>query len=276
MRILRDIAEVRSAVAGRGSVGLVPTMGAFHEGHLSLIRAARQACEVVVVWLFVNPTQFNESADLVGYPRDEARDAALAASCGADILFAPEVSTVYPEGFATAVTVAGLGDILEGAHRPGHFAGVATVVAKMLNMVGPDIAFFGAKDAQQVAVVRRMVADLDIPTRIQVLPTVRESDGLAMSSRNVRLDSDERRRALAISRGLAAARDAVRAGERDAGVLRGLVDNELAGAAIQPEYVVVIDPASFAPVEVVDRATLIAVAARVGTTRLIDNIEVTP
>ena len=188
MRIVREVASVRAAVAGAGRVGLVPTMGALHEGHLSLIRAARNTCDLVVVWLFVNPTQFNEASDLAKYPRDEERDAALAAGAGADILFAPGVEAVYPPGFATTVTVGGLGDILEGAHRPGHFAGVATVVAKMLAMVGPDVAFFGAKDAQQVAVVRRMVTDLDIPTAIDVLPIVRERDGLAMSSRNVLLE----------------------------------------------------------------------------------------
>lgn len=276
MRIVRTVAEVRSAVSGGGVVGLVPTMGAFHEGHLSLIRAARAACDTVVVWLFVNPTQFNEASDLVNYPRDEARDAALAEAAGADVLFAPEVSEVYPEGHATTVTVAGIGDILEGAHRPGHFAGVATVVAKMLTMVGPHVAYFGAKDAQQVAVVRRMVADLNLPVRIEVLPTVREPDGVAMSSRNVRLSPDERRRATAISRGLIAARDAAAAGERDANTLRTLVLAELAAADLVPEYVAVVDPGSFEPVVSVDRPVLIAVAARVGSTRLIDNLEVAP
>lgn len=276
MRIVRTVAEVRAAVSGGGVVGLVPTMGAFHEGHLSLIRAARAACDTVVVWLFVNPTQFNEASDLVNYPRDEARDAALAEAAGADVLFAPEVSEVYPEGHATTVTVAGIGDILEGAHRPGHFAGVATVVAKMLTMVGPHVAYFGAKDAQQVAVVRRMVADLNLPVRIEVLPTVREPDGVAMSSRNVRLSPDERRRATAISRGLIAARDAAAAGERDGDTLRTLVLAELAAADLVPEYVAVVDPGSFEPVVSVDRPVLIAVAARVGSTRLIDNLEVAP
>lgn len=276
MKILREASDVRSAVAGRGTVGLVPTMGAFHEGHLTLIRAARAACDVVVVWLFVNPTQFNESSDLADYPRDEDRDAALAAECGADILFAPDVATVYPEGFATTVTVSGLSDVLEGAHRPGHFAGVTTVVAKMLNMVGPQVAFFGAKDAQQVAIVRRMVNDLDVPTRIEVLPTVRESDGLAMSSRNVRLSPEERRRATALSRGLQDAAAAVAAGERDASVLSRRVEAQLKASDIEAEYVAVVDPITFAPVTTIDRSTLIAVAARVGTTRLIDNIEVAP
>jgi len=276
MRIVRDVAEGRAAVAGSGRVGLVPTMGAFHAGHLSLIRAARAACDLVVVWLFVNPPQFNEQADLATYPRDEARDAALAAESGADLLFAPDVQTVYPAGFATTVTVGGLGDVLEGAHRPGHFAGVATVVAKMLNMVGPDVAYFGAKDAQQVAVVRRMVADLDIPTRIDVQPIVREADGLAMSSRNVRLAPDDRRRATALHRGLVAARAAAAEGERDAGVLARTVAGELAHDGIEAEYVAVVDPESFAPVDTLVGPALVAVAARVGSTRLIDNMEVAP
>jgi pantoate--beta-alanine ligase len=251
-------------------------MGAFHEGHLSLIRAARAACDLVVVWLFVNPTQFNESSDLVNYPRDEERDARLAAECGADILFAPPVEEVYPAGFATTVSVSGIADVLEGAHRPGHFAGVATVVAKMLNMVGPDVAFFGAKDAQQVAVVRRMVADLDLPVTLEVLPIVREADGLAMSSRNVRLDANDRRRALALSRGLAAARDAAAAGERDAAALAGIVSDELAKESLAAEYVAVLDPDTFTPVPLVDRPALVALAARVGPVRLIDNMEVRP
>jgi pantoate--beta-alanine ligase len=273
MKIIRDVESVRAAVAGAGRVGLVPTMGAFHEGHLSLIRAARAACDLVVVWLFVNPTQFNEQSDLLGYPRDEGRDAALAAAAGADILFAPSVEEVYPAGFATTVEVAGLGEILEGAQRPGHFAGVATVVAKMLNMVTAHAAYFGAKDAQQVAVVRRMVADLNIPTRIEVCPIIRESDGLAMSSRNVRLDPDQRVRAAALSRGLDAARAAVDAGETTTAALVGTVAAELAADGIEAEYVAVVDP-DFSPVEVIDGPAVIAVAAWIGSTRLIDNIEV--
>lgn len=276
MRIVRDVASVRAAVAGAGRVGLVPTMGAFHEGHLSLVRAARAACDLVVVWLFVNPTQFNEAADLAAYPRDEERDAALAAACGADILFAPTVEEVYPAGYATTVTVAGIADVLEGAQRPGHFAGVATVVAKMFNMVGPDVAFFGAKDAQQVAVVRRMVADLDLPVEIEVLPTVREPDGLAMSSRNVRLGPDDRRRAAALHRGLSAARDAVAAGLRDPVAVAAVVERVLAGEGLTAEYIAVVDPGSFAPVASVDRPALVALAVRVGPVRLIDNMVVTP
>lgn len=276
VRTVRSVAGIRAAVADRGRVGLVPTMGAFHEGHLSLIRAARATCDLVVVWLFVNPTQFNEASDLESYPRDEQRDAALAAECGADILFAPTVEEVYPDGFATTVTVAGLADVLEGAHRPGHFAGVATVVAKMLNMVRPAVAFFGAKDAQQAAVIRRMVADLNLGVAIDVLPIVREPDGLAMSSRNVRLGAEDRRSATALHRGLDAAAAAVTAGERDAAALVRTVEGVLAGEGITAEYVAVIDPDSFAPVDTVTARTLIALAARVGPVRLIDNLEVAP
>ncbi len=276
MRVIRDVGTLRTALADGGRTGLVPTMGAFHEGHLSLIRAARAACDLVVVWLFVNPTQFNEAADLANYPRDEERDAALAAASGADILFAPTVEQVYPAGFATTVTVAGLGETLEGAHRPGHFAGVATVVAKMLNMAGPDVAYFGAKDAQQVAVVRRMVRDLDIPTRIEVLPTVRDADGLALSSRNVRLNAEERGRATALYRGLCAGRAVLAAGEHDAAALTKLVEETLVRAGAVVEYVAVVDLDTFEPVARVERPALVVVAGWVGATRLIDNLEVAP
>jgi pantoate--beta-alanine ligase len=276
MKTIRTVAEMRAhtrrARAERRTIGLVPTMGAFHEGHLSLMRAARAACDEVVVWLFVNPAQFNEAADLAAYPRREERDAAGAAAEGVDVLFAPPVDEVYPPGFATTVTVAGLGDTLEGEHRPGHFAGVATVVAKMLNMVVPDVAYFGAKDAQQVALVRRLVADLDIPVRIEALPTVREPDGLAMSSRNLNLSAEERERAVAISRGLKAAEAAVAAGERDAARLRRLVEAEL--EPVDADYVAVVNPDTFQPVDTVNGRVLVALAARVGATRLIDNMEI--
>ena len=193
-------------------------MGAFHGGHHALMRAARERCDVVVVSLFVNPAQFDEAADLAAYPRDEARDAAEAAELGVDVLYAPPVEEVYPPASRPRVRVDGLADVLEGAHRgAGHFAGVCTVVAKLLNVVTPDVAFFGQKDAQQVAVLRRMVRDLDLPVVLEVVPTVREADGLAMSSRNRRLDAAERDRALALSRALQAAERAVAAGERDAG-----------------------------------------------------------
>lgn len=276
MKIVRDVAGVRAELQSAGRIGLVPTMGAFHDGHLSLIRAARASCDTVVVWLFVNPTQFNDATDLSGYPRDEQRDARLAAECGADILFAPDVAEVYPDGFATTVTVTGIADDWEGAHRPGHFDGVATVVAKMMNMVGPHVTFFGAKDAQQVAVVRRMVADLNIPTAIKVVPIVREPDGLAMSSRNVRLDPRDRRRATALHRGLQAAQVAVATGERDAQCAIETVAAELAAESIQADYIAVVDPDSFEKVERIERPALIMLAAPVGPVRLIDNLELTP
>jgi pantoate--beta-alanine ligase len=277
MKTLRTVADLRAALngprrAGR-SIGLVPTMGALHEGHLSLIRHARGSCDEVVVTLFVNPAQFGESADLAAYPRDEARDAALAAEAGADILFAPSPAEVYPRGFATTVTVDEVSGPLEGAHRGGaHFAGVATVVAKLLNMAQPDVAFFGQKDAQQVAVIRRLVRDLDIPVRIEVGATVRDADGLALSSRNARLRGDERARALALRRGLQAVRACACAGERDAIVLAAIGRAAMAELGVEPEYLELVTPDTFAPVTSLgDEQVLVAVAARVGDVRLIDN-----
>lgn len=277
MKTLRTVQELRAALngprrAGR-SIGLVPTMGALHEGHLSLIRRARQGCDEVVVSLFVNPAQFDESGDLAAYPRDEQRDARLADEAGADILFAPAPAEVYPPGFATTVTVGEVSAPLEGAHRgAAHFQGVATVVTKLLNMAQPDVAFFGQKDAQQVAVVRRLVRDLDIPVRIEVGETVREPDGLALSSRNVRLDGDDRRRALALRRGLEAVRACHAAGERDATILAAIGRAAMAELAVEPEYLELVTPDTFAPVASVgDERVLVAVAARVGGVRLIDN-----
>src|SRR5215218_9213161 len=276
MIVLRTKAEVRAHVAearaaGR-SIGLVPTMGAFHAGHHALMRAAREACDEVVVSLFVNPAQFNEASDLAAYPRTEERDAAEAEALGVDVLFAPTVEEVYPPGFATTVRVEGLSDVLEGAERgPGHFAGVCTVVAKLFNVVAPDVAFFGQKDAQQVAVLRRMVADLDLPVALEVVPTVREPDGLAMSSRKVRLDARERERAVALSRALRAAEAALGEGERDAARLRESALAAMAPYAVEPEYLALVDPDSFSPVTTVNGRVLVAVAARVGDTRLIDN-----
>jgi pantoate--beta-alanine ligase len=258
------------AAERKGTVGLVPTMGAFHAGHHSLIRAARERCDTVVVSLFVNPAQFEEASDLQAYPRDEARDAAEAAELGADVLYAPSVEEVYPPGFATSVRVEGLSDVLEGAERGrGHFAGVCTVVSKLFNVVQPDVAFFGQKDAQQVAVLRRMVRDLDSPVELAVMPTVRELDGLALSSRNVRLSPDERTRALSLSRALRAAETAVAAGERDAGEVERAARSALNG--VEPEYLALVDPDSFEPITTVDGRVLVAVAARIGATRLIDN-----
>jgi pantoate--beta-alanine ligase len=276
MRTIRTKAEMRAWVAaehaaGR-SVGLVPTMGAFHGGHHALMRAARAACDNVVVSLFVNPAQFDEAADLAAYPRTEAHDAAEAAQLGVDALFAPSAAEMYPDGFATTVRVQGLSDVLEGAERgPGHFAGVCTVVTKLFTVVAPDVAFFGQKDAQQVAVLRRMTLDLDLPVRIEVVPTVREPDGLALSSRNGRLDAGERDRAVALSQALRAAEAAIGDGERDARRLRAAAEAAMAPHGVAPEYLALVDPDTFRPVEAVNGRVLVAVAARLGDTRLIDN-----
>jgi pantoate--beta-alanine ligase len=276
MRTIRAVAELRAALreprrAGR-AIGLVPTMGALHDGHLSLIRAARAENEVVVVSLFVNPAQFDEAADLAAYPRDEAADARMAEASGADVLFAPPVEEVYPPGFATTVRVAGLTEPLEGEHRgTSHFEGVATVVAKLLNMAQPDVAYFGQKDAQQAAVIRRLVADLDIPVRIATCPTVREPDGLALSSRNVHLKGADRERALALAKGLEAARDAVARGERDPGAVAAAGRAAMAALGVEAEYLALVRPDDLRPVQRINGSVLVAVAARVGTTRLIDN-----
>ena len=281
MRTLRSLVELRAALlpvrqAG-GSIGLVPTMGALHEGHLSLIRRAREDCDEVVVSLFVNPAQFDDRGDLESYPRDERRDLAAAAEAGADLLFAPSAEEVYPDGFATTVSVAGLTDTLEGAVRgAAHFDGVTTVVTKLLNMVGPQVAFFGQKDAQQAVVIRRLVRDLDLPVRIVVCPTVREPDGLALSSRNARLSAAERERAVALSRGLLAAESLIRAGGHEP---REIVDGARAAMAalgVTPEYLEILDPQTLRPVESVDREALLVVAARIGDVRLIDNTILVP
>ncbi|MFB4354337.1 pantoate--beta-alanine ligase [Microbacterium sp. LS_15] len=272
MRILRTIAEVRAAVGdaraeGR-TVGLVPTMGAFHEGHLSLMREARMHHGLVVVSLFVNPTQFGPNEDLSTYPRDETRDAALAESVGVDILFAPDPSEIYPDGFATTIHVAGITEVLDGASRGAHhFDGVATVVTKLFGIVRPDCAYFGQKDAQQVLVVRRVVRDLDLGVRIVACPIVREPDGLAMSSRNVYLDAEARAQATALSRALDAAEIAHAAGDSILPAALAV----LAEAGIDPEYLELRDAETLAPVERVDHDALLLVAARVGAARLIDN-----
>jgi pantoate--beta-alanine ligase len=276
MRTVRTVADLRAALReprrAERAIGLVPTMGALHAGHLSLIRAARAENDVVVVSLFVNPAQFNEAADLDAYPRDEAADAAAAAAAGADLLYAPPVEEVYPPGFATTVRVSGLTEHLEGEHRgSGHFEGVATVVTKLLNMAQPDVAYFGQKDAQQAAVIRRLVRDLDIPVRIAVCPTVREPDGLALSSRNVHLQGADRERALALARALDAAAEAVAAGERDARAVARAGRAAMARLGVEAEYVALVRPDDLRPVDAIDGEVLVAVAARVGSTRLIDN-----
>ncbi len=277
MKTLRTVADLRAelALARRAGrcIGLVPTMGALHDGHLSLVAQARAACDVVVVSLFVNPTQFEDAADLSAYPRDEARDARLAADAGADVLFAPPTAAVYPRGFATTVRVAQITAPLEGAARgEEHFAGVATVVTKLLNMVQPDLAYFGQKDAQQVAVIRRLVRDLDMPVRIEVGATVREPDGLALSSRNARLENGERERALALPRALHAARAAVQRGERDPAAVAADARAAMRDLGVEPDYVELVAPDTFVPIRHIDgEPVLLAVAARVGAVRLIDN-----
>ena len=264
MKTIRSVAGMqahsRSARAQGRTIGLVPTMGAFHGGHESLMRAARAGTDEMVVSLFVNPAQFDDPRDLAAYPRDEQADAAIAQRLGADVLFAPPAEAVYPSGFATTVSVPGLSDVLEGEHRgPGHFAGVCTVVAKLFNMVAPDVAYFGQKDAQQVAVLRRMARDLDFPLAIAVLPTVREPDGLAMSSRNVRLSPGERRRAAGLS---AALRGAASAGDPLAAAAAVLDEHGIA-----TEYLALVDPDTFQ-----EPGPLLVVAACLGDTRLIDNV----
>ena len=271
MKTIRSVGELRSELEGREGIGLVPTMCFLHEGHLSLIRRAREECDTVVVSLFVNPKQFGEGEDLDAYPRDEARDAALAKQCGADILFAPSHDEVYPDGFSTTVEIEGMTDVLCGASRPGHFAGVTTVVTKLFNMVGPDIAYFGQKDAQQVLVIRKLVRDLDIPVRIEICPTVREPDGLALSSRNAYLSPDERERALALNRSLRAAEAAVASGNTSADDVLAAARDQLQQAGIEPEYLELRSAKDLAPVERVNGSTLLAVAAQVGRARLIDN-----
>jgi pantoate--beta-alanine ligase len=280
MEIVRSSANMRAASDAwhrdGKRVGFVPTMGAFHDGHLSLIRRARAECDRVIVSLFVNPTQFNDPADLAAYPRSEESDAEAARSAGADVLFAPGVDDMYPPGSATWIAVAGLEEVLEGAMRgPQHFRGVATVVARLLNVTAPDLLYLGQKDAQQVAVIRRMVADLGFPARIVVCPTVREQDGLAMSSRNVRLRGDDRRRALALRHGLDAALSEIDADERDPVKIETAARDAMARDGVEPEYVAVVDAQSLQPLETARGEVLIAIAARVGPVRLIDNELVT-
>ncbi len=283
VKLLHAKDELRAALAPArregSSIGLVPTMGFLHEGHLSLLRAARAECDVVVMSLFVNPTQFGPGEDLDRYPRDEERDLRLAAESGVDLVYAPPVEVVYPDGFATYVEVeGGLTNVLDGdpsRRGPAHFRGVTTVVAKLFNSVQADVAYFGQKDAQQAAVIRRMVRDLDIPVRIEVLPTVREPDGLAMSSRNAYLDPRAREQATALSRALFAAERTARSQGLAAAL--GAAEAELRAAGVDPEYLEARDAENLTPVaELGDRPVLLAVAARVGDARLIDNVLIQP
>lgn len=284
MRTLTTKAELRDALepersAGR-RIGLVPTMGFLHDGHASLLRAARERCDVVVMSLFVNPTQFRPGEDLGSYPRDRGRDTTLADACGVDLIFAPEVEEIYPDGYATSVLVEGLTEVLCGdPSRRGleHFRGVTTVVAKLFNIVGPDLAFFGQKDAQQAIVIGRMVRDLDFPIELVVLPTVREPDGLAISSRNSYLGPEDRRRAPAINRALEAARAAAQSGESETAAALEAARRVLAEAEIEPEYIEARDAESLEPVSRFNgRPVLVAVAAPVGGARLIDNVLIEP
>ncbi len=273
MIVVRTFEEVRKASTGR--VGLVPTMGYLHEGHLSLISHAAGDSDTTVVSLFVNPTQFGDAGDLDAYPTDEARDADLAASAGADILFAPPIDEVYPDGAAVTVRVAGVGDAMEGAFRPGHFDGVATVVTKLLGGIGPDIAFFGNKDAQQLALIRSLAVGLRIPTVIEGLPTVREADGLALSSRNARLSESQRQAAIGISRALFAAADIIEDGERSSSAIIEAAQSVLAEfPALDVEYVSVADSATAGIVDEVLDSCFVAIAAHVDDVRLIDNVVV--
>ena len=279
MNTVETIAGVGAACddvrARGGTVGLVPTMGFFHEGHRSLMRTARAAHDMVVVSLFVNPTQFGPGEDLDAYPRDLDADTAAAIAEGVDVLFVPSVAEMYPDGARTTVHVADLTDRLCGARRPGHFDGVTTVVAKLFSIVGPCTAYFGRKDAQQLAVVRRMAADLDLPVHVVGCPLVREPDGVAMSSRNSYLSSDDRRRAAVLVRSLRAAAEAVASGERDARAVRGVLVETLASEpAVRIDYAEIVDATTLKEVDRIEHDTLIALAAFVGKTRLIDNIAI--
>ena len=281
MQVLRRTDEPRAftrACKARGErVGLVPTMGYLHEGHLSLVRAARERADRVMVTLFVNPTQFGPKEDLAKYPRDFERDRALCEAAGVDALFAPEASDMYPPGHATRVEVSGpLTTGLCGASRPGHFSGVATVVTKLFTLCEPDVAVFGQKDAQQAAVIRRFTADLNLPVEIVVAPIVREADGLAMSSRNVYLSPEERAQATVLKRALDRASAAYARGERDAESLLGLIRDILSTAPLcRLDYAACVDDATLEPLTRIERPALLALAAFFGTTRLIDNARLT-
>lgn len=283
MRVAETKSALREALVearrqGR-TIGLVPTMGFLHDGHVSLLEAARAECDVVVMSLFVNPAQFGPGEDLDRYPRDRDRDERIAADAGVDLIYAPDVEEVYPEGFATAVEVSGLTEVLCGdpeARGPEHFRGVTTVVAKLFNTVGPDVAYFGQKDAQQAVVIRRMAADLDFPVRIEVRPTVREPDGLALSSRNAYLEPADRERAPALHAALEAASAAAEVGTATADAVAA-ARRVLADAGVEPEYLEARDAERLEPIETFNgRPVLLAIAAQVGGARLIDNVIIEP
>lgn len=273
MRIVESFEAARDL--GAGCVGFVPTMGYLHEGHLSLVEAARRDCDTVTVSLFVNPLQFGPNEDLASYPRDLDRDAALVAELGADVLFAPPLKVMYPGDPLTTVTVSRVTDGMEGARRPGHFDGVATVVAKLFAGIQPDRSYFGRKDAQQLVTVRRMATDLSFPTVIVGSPIVREADGLALSSRNIYLDTAQRAAAQSISRGMFAASEAVAAGERSSSELERIAASPANGeAGIDVEYATLSDQDSASPLDLLDRPAFLAMTAKVGATRLLDNIHI--
>jgi len=277
MVVAERVREVRKHVhqaRGRGErIGFVPTMGALHAGHVSLLRAAGADGGYVVVSIFVNPTQFDDETDLEKYPRPFEDDLAVCRREGVDLVFAPTAREMYPNGPKTTVRVPGMSETLCGAFRPGHFDGVCTVVAKLLAIVQPDVAYFGEKDAQQLAIVRRMAADLNLPVQIRGCPLIRDPDGLAISSRNVYLSKGERRRALVLSQALREAKDAIAGGERDAGRLAEAVRRRLADAeGVETDYVAVVDPDTLDALACVGESVLVAAAIRVGATRLIDNV----
>jgi pantoate--beta-alanine ligase len=271
------VEAVRVAVADARKhglrIGLVPTMGALHPGHISLIEAARRETGFVVATIFVNPTQFGPNEDLSRYPRPLDRDLEMCGKAGVDLVFVPEVPTIYPPGFSTYVEVEGLQCLWEGASRPGHFRGVATVVLKLFNIVGADVAYFGQKDAQQARIIQQMVRDLDVPIRIQVCPIIREPDGLALSSRNVYLDPEQRKNAVALSQALHEAKAKIEAGERSAGViLQGMAARIEATPGAKLDYAAVVDAITLQSVDSLKGEILLALAVRFGATRLIDNV----
>ena len=278
--IIESIADLRTAIAGRraaGLVGFVPTMGALHAGHASLVARARVECETVVVSIFVNPTQFDRPEDLDRYPRSLDTDVALCRSLGVDLVFAPSVGEMYPKPLECSVDVGRLADHLCGRFRPGHFKGVASVVLKLLDIVSPDLAYFGEKDAQQLAIVKRLVADFNVPVRIAGVPTMRESDGLALSSRNQRLDSRERELAPALYRALQRIQRDVAAGVVDATTLKQAGFREIPeDPALKLEYLEIVHPDDFQPVDRIRGPVVAAGALWVGTTRLIDNVTIVP
>ncbi|MFT9847604.1 pantoate--beta-alanine ligase [Aneurinibacillus sp. REN35] len=275
MRTVSSIQEVRSLLkqSRTKKIGFVPTMGYLHEGHVSLVDQAKKMCDIVVMSIFVNPLQFGPNEDLASYPRDVERDSQLAASRGVDILFFPSVEEMYPSGSKTLVAVRDITDALCGASRPGHFDGVSTVVTKLFNIIQPDYAFFGMKDAQQVAVVTQMVRDLNIPTEVVPCPIVREADGLALSSRNVYLSAEERKQALVLSRSLMRAKEMVEMGERSEAALRAAIESTIQESSLaQIDYIEIRSYPDLAPLTELRGNCLIALAVRFGRTRLIDNI----